>query len=161
MLKLDIENKFITRSKGGYIPFKNLGSKFKASFFPHTALLWNYLPKTAQCKDLFDFKQFTNKDIKPPKFKHFARGNKFSNPLLTKVRVSRSDLNQHKFTIGLVDSPQCLCYFREESPSNFFLDCFLYLLERQTLFDLIEHYIPKIKSEISAMRKDPRPYFKL
>ena len=146
MPKLDIENKCITRSKGGYIPFKNLGSKFKASFFPHTALLWNSLPKTAQCKDLFDFKQFTNKEIKPPKFKHFARGNKFSNSLLTKIRVGRSDLNQHKFTIGLVDSPQCLCYFREESPSHFFLDCFLYLLERQTLFDLIEHYIPKFKN---------------
>ena len=26
------------------------------------------------------------------------------------------------------------------------LDCFLYLLERQTLFDLIEHYIPKFKN---------------
>ena len=70
----------------------------------------------------------------------------FSNSLLTKIRVGRSNLNQYKFTIGLADSPECLCHFREESPSHFFLDCFLYLPERQTLFDLLEHYIPKFKN---------------
>ena len=34
MPKLDFENKHQTRSKGGYIPFKNLGFKFKNSFSP-------------------------------------------------------------------------------------------------------------------------------
>ena len=36
MPSIDLENKFNTRSKGGYIPFKNqhkLGSKFGKSFF--------------------------------------------------------------------------------------------------------------------------------
>ena len=66
-----------------------------------------------------------------------------SNSLLTKIRVGRSDLKQHEFTIGLVDNPQCDCFFREESPSHYFLDCFLYVLERQVMFDLFEHYIPK------------------
>ena len=145
MPKLDFENKHNTRSKGGYIPFKNLGFKFKNSFSPHTACLWNSLPKQAQCKDLFEFKTFTNLQFKPERYKHFARGNKFTNTLLTKIRVGRSDLNQHKFIIGLADSPECQCHFREESPTHFFLDCFLYLPERQTLFDLIEHYIPKFK----------------
>jgi hypothetical protein len=28
---------------------------------------------------------------------------------------------------------------------TFFLDCFLYLPKRQTLFDLIEHFIPNFK----------------
>ena len=50
------------------------------------------------------------------------------------------------FTIGLVDSPQCDCHFREESPSHYFLDCFLYSSERQVLFDLFEHYIPTFKT---------------
>ena len=154
MPKLDLENKFNTRSKGGYIPFKNIGSKFKNSFFPHTALQWNSLPKTVQCKNLFDFKEFINKEMKPPKFKHFGRGSKISNSLLTKIRVGRSNLNQHKFTIGLADSPECLCHFREESPSHFFLDCFLYLPERQTLFDLVEHYIPKFKNLTKSRKLD-------
>ena len=146
MPKLDLENKHKTRSKGGYIPFKNFGFKFKNSFFPHTSHLWNSLPKQIQGKNLIDFKEFTNKEYKPPRYKHFARGNKITNTLLTKIRVGGSDLHQHKFIIGLADTPECLCHFREESPSHFFLDCFLYLPERQVLFDLIEHYIPNFKS---------------
>ena len=31
------------------------------------------------------------------------------------------------------------------SPEHFFLDCFIYSLERQLLFDLIEHYVPNFK----------------
>ena len=142
----DIGNKFNTRSKGGYIPFKYVGSKFKRSFFPHTTQLWNSLPKNVKCKSVPDFKDYINQESKPPRYKHFARGNKLSNSLLTKIRVGRSDLNQHKFTIGLVESPQCDCFHREESPSHYFLDCFLYLPERQVMFDLFEHYIPKFKT---------------
>ena len=66
--------------------------------------------------------------------------------------MGRSDLNQHKFTIGLSESPQCLCHHREESPLHYFIDCFLYLPERQTLFDRIGHYIPNFKN-LTKQRK--------
>ena len=52
-------------------------------------------------------------------------------------------LNQHRYSIGFAVSPECICHHREESPQHYFLDCFLYSQERQTLFDLIEHYVPK------------------
>ena len=139
----DIQQKYPSRSKGGYIPFKKLNSKFDKSFFPHTTILWNNLPKHVKCKDVVDFKLYIKTELKPPRYKHFARGNKYSNSLLTKIRVGRSELNLHRFTIGLVDSPQCDCLFREESSSHYFLDCFLYSNERQTMFGLFEHYIPK------------------
>ena len=142
MPQLDFEKKFETRSKGGYIPFKNYTNKFKTSFFPHISGLWNSLPKQVQCKNLEDFKMYTKKEFKPPKYKHFSGGTKLGNTLLTRIRVGRSFLNEHKFTIGLTDNPECLCHFRTESPQHYFLDCFLYLPERQTLFTLIEHYVP-------------------
>ena len=142
----DIERNYPSRSKGGYIPFKKFDCKFNNSFFPYTTQLWNNLPNNVKCKDLKDFKYHIKKELKPPRYKHFARGKKISNTLLTRIRVGRSDLNQHKFTIGLVDSPQCDCHFREESPEHYFLDCFLYTHERQTLFGLFEHYIPKFKT---------------
>ena len=82
------------------------------------------------------------KMFKPKRYKHFARGSKLGNILLTRIRVGRSDLNQHKFAVGHVDSPECLCHFRSESPEHYFLDCFLYEPERQILFGLIEHYVP-------------------
>ena len=89
-----------------------------------------------QCKNLIDFKEYTNKEYKPVRCKHFSRGSKIGNKLLTKIRVGRSDLNQHKHVIGLSDTPECLCHFRQESPLHYFIDCFLYLPERQTLFSL-------------------------
>ena len=61
---------------------------------------------------------------------------------MTRIRVGRSDLNLHKFSVGLIDKPECICHAKEESTSHYFLDCFLYAAERQTLFDLVEHYIP-------------------
>ena len=154
MPKLDFERKHSLRSKGGYIPFKNYGTNFKKSFFAYFSGLWNSLPKNVQCKNLLDFKEYTNFEFKPRKYKHFSRGNKYSNSLLTKIRVGRSDLNQHKFTIGFNDSPQCLCYHREESPLHYFIDCFLYLPERQTLFSKIEHYIPNFKSFTKQRKLD-------
>ena len=141
MPRLDLERRHFLRSKGGYIPFKSHGSYFKKSFFPYFTGLWNCLPKNVQCYDLTEFKAFTNTEYKPPKIKHFARGKKMNNSLLTKIRVGRSDLNQHRYTIGLSDSPQCLCHHREESPLHYLIDCFLYTLDCQTLFGKIEHYI--------------------
>ena len=142
MPKLDIDNICKAGSKGGYIPFKYKGDTFNNSFFPSTVKLWNSLPKTIQHKDLIEFKLCTKQELKPPRYKHFSRGSKLGNTLLTKIRVGRSSLNQHKFTIGLSDSPECLCHFKTESPEHYFLDCFLYSPERQSLFNLIEHYVP-------------------
>ena len=145
MPKLDCEKQFETRSKGGYIPFKYKNDKFNNSFFPNTVKLWNNLPRNLQFKELSEFKICLKSEIKPPKYKHFGKGSKLGNTLLARIRMGRSSLNQHKFTIGLSDSPECLCHFKVESPEHFFLDCFLFSLERQKLFDLIEHYVPYFK----------------
>ena len=66
--------------------------------------------------------------------------------LLTRIRVGRSELNEHRFTLGLIESPECLCHFKSECPEHYFLDCFLYLPERQNLVCLIEHYVPYFKT---------------
>ena len=92
-----------------------------------------------------DFKNYTN-SLKPTRYKHFNKGNKYSNFLLTRIRVGRSLLNQHRFSVGQVDNPECLCHHREESSSHFFLECFLFSQERRTLFDLFEHYIPNFNN---------------
>ena len=134
-----------TRANFGYIHPKYKGAKFEKSFFRNTLKLWTNLPKNIQTKNLSEFKFEIKQIIKPPRFKHFSKGTKLGNSLLTKIRVGRSNLNQHQFTIGLSDSPECLCHFRNETPIHYFLDCFLYLPERQILFDLVEHYIPNFQ----------------
>ena len=65
MPKLDFD-------RGGYIPFKNTGSKFKTSFPTYHSKLWNSLPKNIQSTNLIDFKEFTKKEMKPERYKHFS-----------------------------------------------------------------------------------------
>ena len=135
-----------TRSNIGYIPYKFKGANFEKSFFPNTLKLWKKLPKNIKSKNLLDFKTEIKQKIKPPRYKHFSKGQKLGNSLLTKIRVGRSDLNQHRFTVGLSESPDCLCHCKIENPEHYFIDCFLYSLERQILFGLIEHYVPYFKT---------------
>ena len=52
----------------------------------------------------------------------------------------KEDLNYGQ---RVVDDPSCTCHFKEESETHFLLDCFLYTAECQTLFSLVEYYIPK------------------
>ena len=144
MPKFDHERRSL-RSKGGYIPFKSRGSKFDKSFFPYQTKNWNSLSRNIQSLNVEDFKIFT-KTLKPKRYKHFNRGYIFTNTLLTRIRVGRSKLNQHEFSVGKIDSPECLCHHREESPLHYFLDCFLYLRERQTMLQLFEHYIPNFRN---------------
>ena len=153
MPKLDRDKDITLRSKIGYQPFKTKSDKFSKSFFPHFSKMWNSLANDITNKNIHDFKIFTN-TLKPKKIKHFSRGNKYTNSLLTRIRIGRSDLNQHKFTIGLTDSPECDCHFKEESPKHYFMDCFLYTQERQQLFKLIGHYIPKFEKTNKNVKLD-------
>ena len=75
MPKPDIDRTHVLRSKGGYILMRNLGNHFRNSFFPYFTMLWNNLPKNVQCSPLLEFKDYTNRELKPSKFKHFSRGN--------------------------------------------------------------------------------------
>ena len=141
MSKLDYDKKYHTRSKGGYSPYPNYGAKFSNSFFPYMTKLWNNLNVSTQVMMLPDFKVQLKKELKPLKFKHLSRGSKIGNALLTRIRLNRSDLNLHRFDIGLHDTPECVCHATESS-IHYLMDCFLYSGERQTLYNLVEHYIP-------------------
>ena len=110
MPKLDRDKELNLRSRITYQPIKTKSGKFCKSFFPHISKIWNNLANDITNKNMNDFKIFTN-TLKPKKFKHFSRGNKYSNSLLTKIRIGRSDLNQH-FTIGLIDSLECDCHWK-------------------------------------------------
>ena len=130
---------------------KDLVKNLKIHFF-HTFLLYGIHLLKGHIIKILLILSCSQKGFRSPRYKHFSRGNKQSNSLLTKIRVGRSDLHQHRYVIGFSDSPECLCHHREESPLHYFIDCFLYLPERQILFDLIGHYIPKFKN-LSKQKK--------
>ena len=104
--------------------------------------LWNNLDVGIQVLQLSDFKEQLKKDLKPKRFKHFSKGSKLGNSLLSRIRLDQSNLNLHRFTIGISESANCICHANKESSMHFITECFLYSGERQTLYNLVEHYIP-------------------
>ena len=94
----DIEKR-VTRSKGDYNPYPNYGSKFLNSYFPYISKMWNNLEKATQCLSLLDFKSKLKSDLKPNKIKHYSKGSKVGNMLLTRIRLDKSELKLHKFTV--------------------------------------------------------------
>ena len=96
--QLDYEKKYLTRSKTGYLPYPNYGQKFRNSFFPYITNLWNNLDVRTQTLALHDFKVKIKEELKPKKYKHYSKGSKIGNTLLTRIRLDRSELNSHKFS---------------------------------------------------------------
>ena len=146
LTKLDCDKKRVTRSKGGYLPYPNFGVKFLNSFFPYISKIWNNLDNKTKTLALPDFKIRLKNILKPDKIKHFSKGSKTGNIFLTRIRLDRSDLNLHKYSVGKSDSPECACHARQESSYHYMIDCFLYNCERQILYNSVEHYIKNFRN---------------
>ena len=88
-----------------------------------------------------EFKSKLKTFVKPKKHKHFNRGSKIGNSILTQLRVGRSHLNVHKFALGLSDTEKCLCD-RPETVSHYLTQCFLYNEECHILYSKVSQIIP-------------------
>ena len=85
------------------------------------------LPNSCRSKvDNDMFKEELREHLVPKRYKFLARGSKIGCKLLTQIRVGRSYLNSHSYSVGKSLSPQCSCHFPTESTSHYVLDCFLY-----------------------------------
>ena len=82
------------------------------------------MPKQVKVQDVKEFKISIKTIIKPKRHKHFSCGSKQGNKILTQIRVGRSDLKLHQFTIGLSENTECQCHFKSESPEHYFFAVF-------------------------------------
>ena len=132
-----------TRTGRAYLEFPYhkliLKKTLDKSFFSITAKQWDLLP--TDLKQTWDFPEFklglTNL-LKPPKCRLYNLGSKFANSIHCQLRIGRSQLNQHLFTIGRSNTPGCLCGCPTESVEHFLLDCFLYRIEREELLNYLK-----------------------
>ena len=129
-----------------YLQFNYKNQKFNNSFFPFYCKTWNSLPTKTKKLNVDDFKLELKNNHKPKKYKHFSRGQKKLCTLLTQIRVERSNLNSHKFQVGKIDNPKCLCEDPNENSLHFVTCCWLFTEERRILFDQVEQYIPQFRS---------------
>ena len=95
---------------------------------------------------LDEFKIAIQKHLKPPRYKHFNTGSKLGCALMTRIRVGRSYLNAHSYSIGLAPENTCKCNDRDqETPLHFITTCTIFTDHRSILFTQIEQFIPNFK----------------
>jgi hypothetical protein len=116
--------------------------------------IWDNLEKRIKCmSDIVEFKLNLKDQLKPLRIKHLSLGSKFGNMIHTQVRCGRSQLNQHLFEVGNIQSPRCLCHAPCESTEHYLLDCFLYSNERQQLFSNLKGILEKDPTKYTRAEK--------
>ena len=131
---------------GGFVPFPYKNSKYSNSFFPLFTSKYNKLENKIKSLNTADFKEYIKNKIKPQKYKHYSGGSKLGNMLLTRIRVGRSLLNSHSYSIGMSETNTCKCNDTvAETPQHYFTQCPLYTEHRSTLHDQVEQFIPQFR----------------
>ena len=108
--------------------------------------LWNRLPKNVKSMTLDDFKLYLKQEIKPKRHKFYSKGNKDKCSLLTRIRVGRSFLNEHSFSINLSESPACeKCNYPRENSLHYLCFCPAFTEQRNILLTKMEQFVPKFR----------------
>ena len=95
-------------------------------------------------RDINEYKTNLKNIHKPQKYKFYYHGSiKAGCSYVTHLRVGRSVLNGHAYSIGLWPSPQCQCHAPRESPEHLNLNFFLCNQERLTLMSKVETLLSK------------------
>ena len=123
---------------------------FMNSYFPYTIKKWDQLDPALRVEPDFDlFKIKLKQQLKPAKYKHYHCGFKLGNKLHAQLRLGRSSLNSHLFSIGLSDTKACPCGFYSETAEHFLLDCIIYENIRGQLYQKLEGLLEKKLSTYS------------
>ena len=108
---------------------------FKHSFFPWTIAKWNKLDLKC-CKCIYNaFRNHLLKSIRPLANPIYNIHDPLGICLLTRLRLGRSHLNEHRFSHNFDNciNPLCTCTLETESTTHFFLHCHFYRNIRKTL----------------------------
>lgn len=118
---------------------------FRNSFFPDSTHKWNSLSiDTRNQPNLKSFRKAVahHYDVKKPE-RYFSLGTKLGNKLNTRMRLKTSALNAHLFRIGLTQTPQCRCGYKNEGSAHFILFCPNFAHPRSKLMQGLVNVFPE------------------
>ena len=136
------EIRMVLRNRTDNIPLTRT-QRYENSFFPYTIKSWKNLDEEEKSKPSVEsFKKYLNNFIRPLGHPLFGISDKIGIKLLTKIRVSFSDLRDHRFDHNFnCISPICSCGLDDETSVHFFLRCPLYSTQRTTLLSKISDIV--------------------
>ena len=108
-------------------------TQFSRSFFPSTIKMWNGLSLSLQTTtNMGLFKQTVLPKVVPNLL--FGIGTRKVNVLWSRIRMGCSALKGHLFQMHVIDDPRCVCGYDIEDALHYFMQCPLYLRQREILF---------------------------
>ena len=141
-----------SRRNGIRLPFSRT-CRHESSFVPFCIKNWNNLDNTIKsAPTLSIFKTNLIKFVRPKGNTFYSIRDRYGAKLLTKIRVSFSDLRDHRFNhnFNCLD-PTCRCGLRDETTVHFFLCCPRYKNLRTTYLSKISDIV---RSDISVLPND-------
>lgn len=117
-------------------------SAFKQSFFPSCSKVYNTHETNFRSATLDKQIAHYKKETKTLSNNYYTLNRRFVQITLAQIRIQFSNLNTHLFTKGCVNSPECACAERPETPLHYFLKCNLYDLPRQLMLQTLVKYAP-------------------
>ena len=102
--------------------------------------MWNKL--NSKYYDIPDLKPYLKEVNNPKKIKFYSYGHKLGNIFHLQIRLGRSNLNAHRFQIGLSDTTACACGAKSEDNKHFILKCPNYGNQRVHMLDGIKALFP-------------------
>ena len=67
-------------------------------------------------------------------------GSRFVQVVLSQLRLRFSNLNEHLFSEGCIDSSQCRCSGGSETVKHYFIECPMQSGSREDLFGILHNY---------------------
>ena len=136
------ETNYTLRNKRASVHFVRT-DRFENSFFPFTCKAWNELNNSVQSiSSVESFKKYLNRFIRPPGRDHYGIKDYYGIRLLTKIRVSFSDLRDHRFNHNFnCANPNCGCGNEHETSVHFFLRCPQFNVQRISLLSKISDIV--------------------
>ena len=119
---------------------KASSTQFQNSLFPKcTKFINTQEPNFRSSEYTAQFNHFRKKCNKEQNG-YYLMGSRFIQVILSQLRLRFSNLNEHLFSKGCIDSPQCRCSGGSETVKHYFIECPMQSGSREDLFGILHNY---------------------
>ena len=139
--RVDVVSNYNLRNNQNFeIPFARLCS-FESSIFPSTLRLWNSTEESiGNASTLSVFKSNIKKQ--PFRMHQFpSTRDRLNDIILTRNRHNCSNSNADLFCVNISTNSNCKCGAVNENAHHYFLECILYVEQRNRLFSSINPFV--------------------
>ena len=161
VLPVKVDNRYKLRNDNNLAQFETRTEKFRKSIFPDCIRKWNTLP--VEVREIDEKKEFIHKVLGGLNDNKLYYGiTRRLGVIHAQFRMRCSNLNDHLFSLHVIDSPNCICSNQIENCEHFFFHCRLYHDYRKYFLDNIVESLHRtnitVTTKLLLFGSDRLPY---